>query len=201
MTETIYIHLAVEDVLSEEVLRKLLAIFGPRFEVGQCYRQRGYGYLKKQAACFNQASRITPFLMLTDLDTGVCPASLIAEWLPTARHSNFLFRVAVREVESWLLADRATLARFLSVSPAVIPRDPETLPDPKRELISIAKSSRRREVREAIVPSPKTTAKQGPDYNGCLARFVSEHWNPDAAKGSADSLRRILIRLAEFQKT
>ncbi len=199
MTETIDINLAVEDVLSEETLRKLLAVSGRHFTILQCYRRGGYGYLKTQVAGFNQASRITPFLLLTDLDTEDCAPSLIADWLPSTRHSNFLFRVAVREVESWLLADQKGLAGFLSVSQAVMPRDPETLADPKRELVSLAKRSRRREIREAIVPRPKTTAKQGPDYNGCLSRFVSEHWNPHVAKTSSDSLRRILKRLNEFK--
>ncbi|MCS7168176.1 MAG: hypothetical protein RMI91_03400 [Gemmatales bacterium] len=40
------------------------------------------------------------------------------------------FRVAVRAIEAWLLADAPNLARFLHVCPNLIPPDPESLSDP-----------------------------------------------------------------------
>ena len=54
-------------------------------------------------------------------------------------------------------------------------------------------------IREAIVPAPKTTAKEGPDYNGFLSRFVAELWDPEAAEICSDSLRRTRKRLMEFK--
>lgn len=198
MSQTIAINLAVEDALSEAVLRKMLESCVRPFEVANCYGRGGFGYLKKQIGGFNNASRSVPFLVLTDLDRCECAPALIAEWLPNPRHSNLLFRVAVREVEAWLLAHRPAIAEFLAVSEAHIPLMPETLDDPKLTLISAARRSRRREIREAIVPAAGTTAKQGPDYNSCLARFVAEAWDPHAAQKHADSLKRALRRLENF---
>ncbi len=199
MSEMIPINLAVEDVLSEFALRKILRTSGRTYEVQHCYGLQGNGYLKKSIVGFNRASQVCPFLLLTDLDRGECAPILQAQWLTVSRDPNFLFRVAVREVEAWLLADRESIAGFFGVSLALVPRDPESLDDPKRELIGLASRSRRRDVREAIVPAPKTTARQGPDYNACLIRYIETAWNPLVAQHSADSLKRTLNRLSEFQ--
>ncbi len=103
------LNLATEDELSETVLLKLLSETG-RYSVGQTYRQGGFGYLKRTISGWNAAAVGTPFLVLTDLDEAACPASLLRSWLPTPPHPNLIFRVAVREVESWLLADSDHLA-------------------------------------------------------------------------------------------
>jgi len=43
-------------------------------------------------------------------------------------HPNFLFRVAVREVEAWLLAHREGIARFLGISEHLVPLMPTAFP-------------------------------------------------------------------------
>ncbi len=198
MTQPIWVNIAVEDSLSDAVLRRLLAASSQRFAVTQSFSRGGFGYLKSKIKGFNVAARGTPFVVLTDLDSSPCAASLIEQWLPVPKHHNLLFRVAVREVEAWLLADRSNLAEHLAVSVAHIPRDPDALHDPKNELIEAAKKSRRREIRESIVPARNTTAKQGPDYNDFLGRFVASTWEPDVAKNSSESLRRAIKCLNEF---
>ena len=45
---------------------------------------------------------------------------------------------------------------------------PDEIENPKQFLMQLAAKSRKREVREAIVPSPGSTASIGPDYNGKL---------------------------------
>lgn len=114
MTTPIPIQLAVEDDLSEAVLRKILSTSGRPYAVGTCYLGRGFGYLRKTIHGFNNAAKGTPYLVLTDLDQAECPPNLIGAWLQVPIHANLVFRVAVREVEAWLLADRAGLARFLA---------------------------------------------------------------------------------------
>ena len=49
---TIYINLAVEDDLSEAVLRKILRSFNRAFQVKTVYKKGGFGYLKKQIKSF-----------------------------------------------------------------------------------------------------------------------------------------------------
>lgn len=192
------INLATEDELSEVALSKLLSETD-RYAVGFRYRKGGFGYLRKTIHGWNRAAKSTPFLVLTDLDEVPCASALIEEWLAVPRHPNLLFRVAVREIESWLLADSENFSKFLGVRPSVIPKNPDELEDPKATLIQVASASRFSEIRESIVPRRGSTAKQGPDYNGCLGRFVREFWDVDAAKRNSPSLARTVHRLATFR--
>ncbi len=198
MISPIAVNIAVEDELSEMVLRKILQRSERSYVVGQCFRQNGFGYLKKKIAGFNNAAKGIPFIVLTDLDQSPCPASLIATWLPVPRHNNLIFRVAVREIEAWLLADRQGLAAFLNISEANIPPDPESVNDPKAALIKAAEKSRSRVIREDLIPQKGTTGKQGPNYNGQLCDFVVNHWNVPAAANVATHLKRTLNRLSQF---
>jgi hypothetical protein len=104
------VNLATEDELSESVLRRLLAHADKGYSVGAAYGRRGFGYLRRTITGWNRAARFVPWVVLTDLDRGTCPAALIDEWLTEPKHPNLLLRVAVREVEAWLLADRSTFS-------------------------------------------------------------------------------------------
>ena len=193
------ISLAVEDQLSEAVLKKILSTAEDRFLVSKCYSRGGFGYLKKNIAGFNNAAKGIPFLVITDLDTSTCPPALIREWLPYPKHPNLLFRIAVREVEAWLLADCNGFARYLGIAIEGIPCDVESIKDPKRRLIELAQKSRNRRLREAIVPGSKSDARQGPDYNGALISFVNEFWDIKAAMVNSVSLKRTVNAVIDFK--
>lgn len=194
------ISLAVEDQLSEAVLKKILSIAEDRFFVARCYSRGGFGYLKKNIGGFNNAAKGCPFLVLTDLDTSECPPVLIKEWLPHPKHHNLLFRIAVRAVEAWLLADGNGFTGYLGISRKGGARlDVESLKDPKRRLIELAQKSRKRSLREAIVPSSKSDARQGPDYNGALISFVNEFWDIRAAMENSISLKRAVKAVIDFK--
>ncbi len=135
------VNLAVEDALSEAVLRRVLAESGREYAVGAVYCRGGFGYLKRTIRGWNNAARGTPFVVLTDLDRGECAPSLICEWLPGFIHPNLLLRVAVREVEAWLIGDRENMARFLRCPLSRVPTSPEALDDPKRALVELARDS------------------------------------------------------------
>jgi len=122
----------------------------------------------------------------------------VASWLPQ-RPALMSLRVAVREVEAWLLADRTTLARFLQVSRDLVPRDPESLPDPKATLVSIARRSRSRPIREGLPPRPGSGRSVGPLYVAQLSRFVTEHWDVEASADISQSLDRCLRALATLR--
>lgn len=193
------INLAVEDLLSEAVLRAILLQSNLTYKVGTCYCKGGFGYLKNKIKGFNNAAKGTPYIILTDLDKMECPLKLIEEWLPFPKHHNLLFRIAVREVEAWLLADREALAKFLGVRQTLIPQDVDAINDPKQTLINIAKKSSKRELREAIVPRPNSTAKVGRDYNGQLIYFVNNCWQVEVAKCCSPSLQRAVNAIAKFE--
>lgn len=167
--------------------------------IGRTYPGHGNVRLKRNAGKYNQASKHFPFLLLTDLDQVECPPQLVREWIPSPVHPNFLFCVAVREVESWLLADRSGLAAFLRISVKMIPEDVEGLPDPKQFLINLARHSKRRDIREEVVPRPNSTAKIGPAYNHRMREFVQHYWNLSDAYRLSPSLARMVDKVRLFQ--
>lgn len=191
------VNLATEDELSEVTLSRILEVI-EGFSVGTLYRRGGFGYLRRTVPGWNQAAKGIPFIVLTDLDAYMCPTAQMNDWLKVPKHRNLLFRVAVREVESWLLADSRNLSDFLGVKFSLVPVDTDSLPDPKATLVQLSRKSKLRWVRESIVPVKGSTAKQGPNYNGCLCAFVREQWDLNAAKANSASLARTVDRLSSF---
>lgn len=201
MTPPIPIQLAVEDDLSEAVLRKILTDSRRPFAIGTCYVGRGFGYLRRTIHGFNNAAKGTPFLVLTDLDRTECPPELIGTWLPEPLHPNLLFRIAVKEVEAWLLADQAGLASFLSIKRVLVPGDADAIEDPKAQLMDLAKRSSRRDLRADIVPPSGSTRRIGPNYNGRLISFVQGRWDISVAKRYSASLMRTVEAVSRFVPT
>jgi hypothetical protein len=108
------------------------------------------------------------------------------------------FRIAVRSVEAWLMADAEALAGFLKITRGRVPADPEKLPDPKAEMVRLGSNSRSRLIREDMVPRLGSGATQGPGYAPLLAEFAERHWRPRIAATVSDSLDRCLRRLATW---
>jgi hypothetical protein len=192
------IHLAVEDQLSESVARRLLNDVDRDYAVGVAYGREGFGYLRKTIHGWNRAAKGIPFMVITDLDRYPCASALIREWLVEPQNPNLLLRVAVREVESWLLADGVNLARYLAAPERHVPADPDKLQDPKSSLIELASRSRSKELRYRIIPRAGSTAKQGPDYNSSLSHFVRSTWDIRAASLASPSLARTIAKLNTF---
>ena len=185
---------AVEGDLDEAIARRLLnhAALDP----GKVYGRMGKPHLRENISGYASAARRSPWFVLVDLNgEAPCAAQLVATWLPD-RPTLMLLRVAVREVEAWLLGDRANLARFLQVSQAIIPRGPDSLPDPKRTLVGIARRSRSRAIREGVPPRDGSGRAIGPLYVTELARFVREQWDVDAATSASSSLARCVRALS-----
>ena len=95
----------------------------------------------------------------------------------------------VHAVEAWLLADRGQIATFLDVPVGRIPSRPEEEADPKRKLVNIARRSRRKEMKEALVPGPNNRSRVGADY---VPQF-----NPEARKKLAGATYHGASGLAE----
>lgn len=193
------VSLAVEGVLDEAVLSHLLAQSGKRFTVGACYGKRGKDYLRQNVARFNYAAAHKPFIILTDLDEEDCPPGLVNRWLPLGQHGNLVLRIAVREVETWLLADRDQLAGFLGIAGTEIPQWPDRQQDPKALLVRLASRSRKRDIREDLVPAHESTSKVGKNYVGRLIHFVRNAWRVDSAtRKRSPSLDKAIKSLEAF---
>jgi hypothetical protein len=138
-----------------------------------------------------------PVLVLRDMDSdAACPGALVASRLPSPAQ-KMCFRIAVRTVEAWLLADRHAFAAWIGVSPNRIPFRPEELNSPKRHIVDLARNSRKREIRAAMIPRTGSGVPFGPGFDGSLAAFATSIWDPTrAAKdGNCPSLSRALARL------
>lgn len=183
------ITIAVEGDIDEAVALRLVRHVGAK--AGTAYGKAGKDHLRRRIRGYNEASRRSPWLVIVDLDQEDCGPALRRSWLSEVSPS-LCFRVAVREVEAWLLADAGAMARFLSVPAGRIPSLPESLADPKGEIVRIARRSRSRAVREAIVPRPESERIVGPEYTSSLSLFARDLWCPDDAALRADSLRRAI---------
>ena len=194
--KTIYV--ASEDEVSEAVCERLLneTTIG-HYQIVKL-RKGGFGYLKSKIKSFVNLSRMHPVILLTDLDFCNCPVKLIKEWTKGEEvGKNLIFRVAVREVEAWLLGDREGMAQLLGISPAKLPRNPENLPDPKRRLLEAAASARRK-IRSEICAEPGAASAQGIGYNQILSEFALLKWSPSIASENCESLRRAILRIRKI---
>jgi len=187
---------AAEGMVDETVLRRL--ILEVALTPGPIYGGQGKAYLRKRIGGYNLAAWHSPWVVLTDLDQEFeCAPELRRAWLPSPA-ALMCFRIAVRQVESWLLADRERIAAFLGVSSTKVPSDPDAEPSAKIALVSLARSSRLRRIREGIVPRPGSGRAVGDTYASELMGFINGAWSPGAAAERSDSLRRCLTSLREL---
>ena len=186
-----FIDAAVEGMTDEAVVRRIIDHAGGQVEE-DVHGKKGKDYLRKKIMGYNNAARHRPWIVLVDLDTDEdCAPPLRQAWLPEPA-PLLCFRVAVRAVEAWLMADVETIARYLSVPPSRVPGDPEGLDDPKEVMVNLARRSRRKSVREDMVPGERNGRRVGPAYPRRLIEYATTEWRPGVAAGNADSLRRAI---------
>lgn len=192
------INLVVEDFLSEIVVRVILGHFGRKFIICGVYGLQGNLYIKRKVKGFNNAAQFTPYFILTDLDEITCAPILVQSWFAgLAKHPDCIFRVAVQEVEAWLLADPERFSQFLGISSKLIPNNIEDIKNPKEFLVSLARKSRFRHIKEDIVPL-SDLSKVGLDYNGRLSYFVQNRWRLSIAQSNSKSLNKAVQVLKNF---
>jgi hypothetical protein len=185
----VWINFAVEGEIDEAVARKLILHVGAI--PGTVYGKQGKSHLRKRIAGYNQAARNQPWLVLVDLDRCSCAPALVQKWVP--QPSPYLcLRVAVYEVEAWLLADSHNLANFLGVPQSRIPHAPEQLGDPKKEMVNLASQSRKRDIRRDMVPAPGAGQQVGAAYSARLIEFVEKYWDIHQAASRSPSLQRAI---------
>ncbi|MGE4292519.1 MAG: hypothetical protein AB7E32_09945 [Desulfovibrio sp.] len=182
-----------EDIISFESAAKIISSF-PQHTINNRIHSHGFGNIKKNIIVYNKSAHVIPFFIITDLDRHTCAPSLIAEWFgQVSPAEKLIFRVAVREIESWLLADRDAAAEFLGVSSKKIHIGPDEIQDPKQFLINLAQSSRKRLIREGITPI--NSSPLGPLYNDLLSDFIRMQWSPERARVHSPSLNRAMNSL------
>ncbi len=204
--EDIYCYSYVEDAPSAAVAKKLVAqrnsVLAQKlhFRDGFPAIMDGYSAIKKNCPGFlNMARGGLYTFSITDLDTRACAGDLIRDWFsipalqPVTLPKEVVFRVAVREVEAWIMADRHAWARYIGIPAEDFPDVPDVLPDPKQHLLNIIQRKGMKKLHKEMLPSG--TAHIGPRYNEVLCDFVSDGWSPSRAAQNSPSLKRAIDAL------
>ena len=192
---------ACEDDLTSAVIKRLIHHFNVEVKLKPLNAgQGGNAILKKNIEKYIKLAAQQKVLLVTDLDTFDCAPSLIHDWLDGRNITeNFTFRVAVREVESWLLADRTAISDWMGVDVGLIPATPDSLDGPKDSIIHLARRSRNSELKSGIPPQRGANAKVGLGYNNLLVNFVRTFWSADRARANSDSLQRAYHEIARIR--
>jgi hypothetical protein len=190
--------LAVEGPTDAVVLRRLIHDAG--LAIGAQYIKIGKAALDQNLSGFNQAAQFSTWLILRDLnDDEECAPALREKLLPVPAR-RMRFHIAVRAMEAWLLADAEAMATFLGITVNRVPFNPEGVRHPKVEIVNLARHSRRRRIREAIIPAPGSTASVGPGYSALISEFAAQNWRPHVAENRSPSLSRLIKYLEDLRQ-
>jgi hypothetical protein len=189
----VHVSVAVEGPLDEAVIKRLFDF--TKIEIGTVYGREGKNALRSKIAGYNHAANYSPWIVLVDLNHEQdCAPSLLTSWLPKPASKMFL-RVAVKKLESWLLADRANMAKFLGVSMTLVPQFPDLEDDSKLTLVNLARRSRFSSIWRDLVPTQGSGRQVGSAYTSRMTDFVSNIWNPAHAVQISPSLLRCVSAL------
>ncbi len=201
MPNRVVITAAVEGLTDEALLKRICSFVGT--SAGQVYGKCGKSYVLARLNGYNHSARFRHWVVLLDLDNdGACVPDVLPRWLPNPSRLMCL-RVAVRELEAWLLADPEHLSKFLSVSAREVPASPDTIPDPKRAMVDLARKSKRRAIREDMVPHAGSGQVVGPAYTSRMIEFIQNAdlgWRPNVALTNSDSLNRCVSSIAHLME-
>jgi hypothetical protein len=180
----------VEGITDQAALTRLIKHINA--EVGQLSTSDNKKRLLKQLENYNRAAQFSYWIVLLDLDLDfTCAVKAKDAWLPNPAE-YMCFRIVVRKLESWFLADRENIARFLGVSIAVVPKAPEDLEDPKLEMVNLARRSNKRAIVANMVPREGSGRDTGIAYATMLIDFATNHWSLENAAENSESLRRCI---------
>ena len=193
MSEVIY---AVEGATDVPVAEKLVRMVGRIPRRGPI--PAGKGRLDINLPRWNVPSNRQPFLVLRDWDANdgvACVPALLDKLRGEAAGSPGLaVRIAVRSVESWLLADSEAFSTFFRVRRDLLPTEPDEIADPKGVVLQLCSRSPSN-IRRGMLPRSGSGRRVGPEYAAFVIEFGRQHWDPSRARGNSPSLNRSIARL------
>lgn len=188
MPAPVVVSAAVEGPSDEVALRKLCHLAGA--QLGDVLGRRGKQFLLSRIAGYNHSARHRHWIVLVDLDNDfACAPAAAGIWIAEPA-PLMCFRIAVRELEAWLLADDEQVSEFLGISRDLVPANPDNLENPKRDLVNLARHSRQKSIREDMVPDASAGQTEGPAYVSRVVEFISTKWRPEVAAQNSPSLGR-----------
>jgi hypothetical protein len=154
----------------------------------------GHGDLDSRVARWCHPSNHRPMLVLRDFNPNFgtpCPPALLTHLIGAGPHSvTTVVRIAERELEAWLLADREGVATYFHVPVQAIPTSPDGETDPKRTLVNLCRRSSSSRIRRGMVPDPRGGRQVGPEFTGLLLGFGGGTWSVERARQASPSLDR-----------
>lgn len=183
----------VEGITDEPVLKKIFRLAG--VNPAHIYIAGGKSKILNKIQAYNNAGRHHPWVVLVDLDSpNECAPELLSRYINNFS-PLFIMRIAVQAVESWLMADRSNFARFFSVPVHHIPDNPDLIISPKDFLVNLARMSRKKYIKQDMVPDAESGRRVGRAYPSRLIEFALDDangWRPEIARRSSDSLTRCI---------
>ena len=194
------IAVVAEDRLTEAVLLKCVSTLLPAYSVARTEVKGGRGNVQRELGAYARLAQAMPVLMGVDLDGDDCAPTLLEHWGELPQKPGLLLRVAVREIEAWVLADKRRFATFIGAVPNEVPGRPDELDDPKRSLLDVARAYARPELKSDLVPRnyDATYPRIGPAYNLRMCAFVTMKWRPQVARAKSESLHRAMVALEQL---
>jgi hypothetical protein len=195
-----------EDDVTRAIIEKAIKVYRGDLIIGS-YRPARGGKIKKIAPVYKSLN--SPFIVLTDLDNYSCPPELITDWFgKTTLNKQYLFRIAYREAESWLMADRRGFSKWLGVKIDLIPES--QIIDKRKNIFElefpykpslymmreIVPRSSKKEMIENL--SPKEGARKGPAYNSSIIPFIKNIWDIENASNNSYSLKKTIERIMDY---
>jgi hypothetical protein len=194
----IWVSAVVEGDVDEAVLTRLTEACG--LSISTVFGRNGKNAVHQRLEAYNKAARYSPWIVLLDLDNDAqCAPALVSRLLPNSTE-NLCLRIAVRAIESWLLADQLGVSRFLGIRRSQIPDFPDELSDPKAFLVDLARRSRRTDIRREMAPRPGSGKRVGPAYSSRVIEFTLYNWDCAKAEGSSQSLKSCKLALQSLAK-
>ncbi len=195
------INIAGEGPTDVAVMRRLLSETG--LLCGTVYhgegRRTGKQSLDGKMRGYLAGAVHVPWFVLRDLDNDGCVVEvrhrLVGETVPPL----LIFRIAIRTVDAWLMADRDALADHLKVRLADIPINMANHPEPKKALFASAARSKSNFIKKSVSPASLKGRKISSDFFETMIEFVDYVWRPDVAAQNSESLGRALKALKQFQ--
>lgn len=147
-------------------------------------------------------NNLEPLLVIIDLEQEAqCAPSLLEKWLKGYPAEGLrCIRIAVRAIESWVMADTEGLGKFLRVDPKRIEKEwrnsgkPDFIDFPKDFLVQrVIPLSPKNEIRNSMIPVENERVGKG--YNNQLRKFLSEFWDPVRDAKNSPSLESALKRI------
>lgn len=196
---THHVNCVVEGTTDEPVAEKLLQATG--LSATRIMVAGGKPALDRRLPGLNRSATRLAWLVIRDLDQDDrtrCIPALTEDLLGGPAGRAMCFRLAVRSLEAWLLADHVAFAEYFAVTRA-LPHRVDELDDPKTSLINLCRRSRKKDIKEGIPPRPGSRRSVGPEYAGIIQDFGRNRWRPDRARRRSPSLDRALKCLTRLR--